>query len=528
MKSVLIVLTLLASGNALKILMYNPKSSKSHVGFVNNVGSALIDAGHEVVMYMPELDNTFGNASNHKKARIIERKCDFFDPEQASAINGLKVGAWTQDPSISTLIKSLSKLGSFFKTSCMHQLADEKVMQQLREERFDLGFSEFFDSCGFGIFQKIGLEKHILLYSSLFPSTHAASYGIPPTPSFVPELHANAAPPFTFKQRFMNQIGYFMGRFAIDKYFVERVAEAFAPNNVTGNVRDMLAKSSFFYVNTDELVDFPRPISHKVVQIAGMGVKKALEKRGKLEKKYQDVFDNSKKGVIYISFGSVASSMHMPDNLKQAFLQSFKEFPDVTFLWKYEDPDDPIVKNIPNLVVGSWLPQKEIFAQDKLLAFVSHGGMNSVVEATSSGIPIIGLPLFADQYRNTLMAQSKEVGIKLEKDAVTKDIIVNVFRKIIEDPSFKKNANTLAQMIANKPMGPDERIVKYAEFAARFDVHEALDMTGRHLNTIEFYNLDVLASMALLAVSALVILILLIKFALRLLIAKLFGKTKRD
>jgi hypothetical protein len=46
----------------------------------------------------------------------------------------------------------------------------------------------------------------------------------------------------------------------------------------------MMARSSFFYVNTDELVDFPRPVSHKVVQIAGMGVKKSLEKRGKLEK----------------------------------------------------------------------------------------------------------------------------------------------------------------------------------------------------------------------------------------------------
>jgi hypothetical protein len=46
----------------------------------------------------------------------------------------------------------------------------------------------------------------------------------------------------------------------------------------------MFAESSYFYVNTDELVDFPRPISHKVIQIGGMGVRKSLAKRGKLEK----------------------------------------------------------------------------------------------------------------------------------------------------------------------------------------------------------------------------------------------------
>ena len=46
----------------------------------------------------------------------------------------------------------------------------------------------------------------------------------------------------------------------------------------------MLAESSYFFVNTDELVDFTRPISHKVVHIAGMGVGKALKKEGQLEK----------------------------------------------------------------------------------------------------------------------------------------------------------------------------------------------------------------------------------------------------
>jgi hypothetical protein len=46
----------------------------------------------------------------------------------------------------------------------------------------------------------------------------------------------------------------------------------------------MFAESSYFYVNTDELVDFPRPISHKVIQIGGMGIQKSLAKRGKMER----------------------------------------------------------------------------------------------------------------------------------------------------------------------------------------------------------------------------------------------------
>jgi uncharacterized membrane protein YfhO len=45
-------------------------------------------------------------------------------------------------------------------------------------------------------------------------------------------------------------------------------------------------------------------------------------------------------------------------------------------------------------------------------------------------------------------------------------------------------------MIAEKPMKPDERVLKYAEFAAKFNVAEQLDIPGRTLNIIQFYNLD--------------------------------------
>jgi hypothetical protein len=57
--------------------------------------------------------------------------------------------------------------------------------------------------------------------------------------------------------------------------------------------------------------------------------------------------------------------------------------------------------------------------------------------------------------------------------------------------SYKKNARELSQLIKNKPHTPEETFVKYSEFAARFDLHSKLDMNGRHLSFIKFYNIDV-------------------------------------
>lgn len=45
-------------------------------------------------------------------------------------------------------------------------------------------------------------------------------------------------------------------------------------------------------------------------------------------------------------------------------------------------------------------------------------------------------------------------------------------------------------MIAKKPLSADERILKYAVFAAEFDVHENLYIYGRRLN-FQYYSVDV-------------------------------------
>jgi hypothetical protein len=47
-------------------------------------------------------------------------------------------------------------------------------------------------------------------------------------------------------------------------------------------------------------------------------------------------------------------------------------------------------------------------------------------------------------------------------------------------------------MIASKPQSSEERIIKYAEFAARFGNDNNLDIEGRHMNYFKFYCLDII------------------------------------
>ena len=61
-----------------------------------------------------------------------------------------------------------------------------------------------------------------------------------------------------------------------------------------------------------------------------------------------------------VSFGTVALSHNMPREIKEIFLETFKKFPDVTFLWKYEKDEHKIAEGIPNVVTEKWVPQNDL------------------------------------------------------------------------------------------------------------------------------------------------------------------------
>ena len=73
--------------------------------------------------------------------------------------------------------------------------------------------------------------------------------------------------------------------------------------------------------------------------------------------------NSSKKGVVLVSFGSVAQSNLMPQEMKKKFLEAFAEFPDVTFLWKYEKDEDNVAAGYENVITGKWLPQTDLLGE---------------------------------------------------------------------------------------------------------------------------------------------------------------------
>lgn len=68
-------------------------------------------------------------------------------------------------------------------------------------------------------------------------------------------------------------------------------------------------------------------------------------------------------GVVLVSFGSVAKSSSMPEGMKQSFLTIFSKFPEITFLWKYENETEDVAAGYMNVVTEKWVPQTDLLGR---------------------------------------------------------------------------------------------------------------------------------------------------------------------
>uniref|UniRef100_A0A0N5B5G8 glucuronosyltransferase n=1 Tax=Strongyloides papillosus TaxID=174720 RepID=A0A0N5B5G8_STREA len=472
-----------------KILVVNPKIGYSHVNFFSQVADILTEAGHNVTVLAINLDPTIKHPGAHK-AKVItyqatkEVKDHFVDMLDNRFL-------WTLSNGDAEQFKlSLKFFDGIYKQS-LRVFNDEELSEKITKEKFDLGITEVLNFYVLGMFKVWGVKSYVTGFSTALGDNLYEIFGLPFPASFMPTLISPFSDKMTYTQRFQNWFLHYFSKTLF--YFLKETMTLQGEFDKKYGVGfydsdSIIGDSSFLILNSNPFLDFPGPKTPKMVEVSGIGIKDPKP----LNEYWNKIFSLRNKTVI-VSFGSVAKSIHMPDDIKNGLLETMRKLKDITFIWKYEEPEDGTGKDIKNLVLSKWIPQNDLLNDERLSLFVTHGGMGSITELSFRGVPAIVIPVVGDQYRNAKLVERQSFGMIMDKlDLKNPDILMKNIETILNDETYKKNAKMVSKRLNKRPIGPKRLLIEHIEFAAEFGRLDMLDLASRNMGVIEYYNLDII------------------------------------
>ncbi|GMS80570.1 hypothetical protein PENTCL1PPCAC_2745, partial [Pristionchus entomophagus] len=485
----------------LKFLAYSPMFGSSHTVLMGASADALIDKGHEVVLFAPLFTPSNGSHGT-KRARIIEyptcaaakmrentlKKDGGLIADFWRSPNGSSMGVWdSQRPFYDVLINQMNEL-----------LDDSDLIERLRADKFDAAFCEVVDFGAMVLMHVLGISRYALAYAGPTYEWGFEVTGAPAITSYVPGILTSFGEKMTFMERLEN-----MRTLRYATKYMESIYELFdravAPRFPEyPGTKSMLSASSLFFLNTDPLFDFPRVTVHKVIEIGGISVDC---KPQSLEDRFSLIL-NLRPHSVFICFGSVTTSVMMPDEWKATIVETARRMPDTTFIWKYERPSDFESLDRPsNLICVEWAPQADLIHHSRMSLFITHAGMGSVNEALRAGIRMIAIPVKGDQFRNARLLERTGATLIYNKfDLANTSQFEKVVKEALHSEDLQKAASRNAHMLQNRPFTMKEIFARNMEFMGRFGPLTMLDHHGRKLNALQYYNMDLFIYPALMLI----------------------------
>jgi MGT family glycosyltransferase len=112
-----------------------------------------------------------------------------------------------------------------------------------------------------------------------------------------------------------------------------------------------------------------------------------------------------------------------------------------------------------NVHIERYVPQSLLFPICDLV--VTHGGSGTVLTALDHGLPMVILPISADQPDNAQRCEQLGVAKVIASNERTPDAVRSAVREVLGDPRYRKHADRLRQEMERQP-GP-EQVVGWLE-----------------------------------------------------------------
>jgi UDP:flavonoid glycosyltransferase YjiC (YdhE family) len=166
--------------------------------------------------------------------------------------------------------------------------------------------------------------------------------------------------------------------------------------------------------------------------------------------------------LVYVTFGSVAGQFPQALPVYGVALEAVAGLPARVLLTVGNDLDLDALPAAPdNVRVERWVPQQDVLAH--AAAAVVHGGSGSTLGAIAAGVPLVVVPLFADQPENARRVAEVGAGIAVEPNRdepkATVAPLRDAIQSVLAGTAYRERAQALAAELGAEPPVDDATLL---------------------------------------------------------------------
>ena len=148
---------------------------------------------------------------------------------------------------------------------------------------------------------------------------------------------------------------------------------------------------------------------------------------------------------VYVTLGTeVNNEPDLYPRVMQTIIAGLRELPINLIVTLGRDKDPADFGAQPNNVhIERYIPQSLLLPHCDL--FVMHGGSNSLLAAFDVGLPLVIVPLIADQFFNAHIIAKQNLGRVVQLDALTPETIRAAVNDVLQNPTYRQNIARVKQ-----------------------------------------------------------------------------------
>nr|XP_010967698.1 UDP-glucuronosyltransferase 2A3 isoform X3 [Camelus bactrianus] len=450
----------------------------------------LTERGHEVTVLVPPQNFIIDS----KKPSKLNFEVIPMSQDTETAINTLNAFldlSVNIMPSLSAW-QSAKKLQDFlfqvtgdYKLLCESVVYNQSLMKKLRESNYNVMIIDPMIPCGELIAEL--LEVPFMYTLRLFMGSTMEKYcgKLPAPPSYVPVAMAGLTDRMTFPERIKNVMLSIVFDFWLqhhdirfwDQFYSEALGR---PTTLC----ETMGKAEIWLIRTYWDFEFPRPYLPNFEFVGGLHCKPAKPLPKEMEEFVQS---SGEDGIVIFSLGSMVKNL--TEEKANLIASALAQIPQKV-LWRYKGKEPATLG--ANTRLYDWIPQNDLLGHPKARAFITHGGTNGIYEAIYHGVPMVGVPMFADQPDNIAHMKAKGAAVEVNINTMTSADLLSALTTVINEPSYKENAMRLSRIHHDQPVKPLDRAVFWIEFVMRHKGAKHLRPAAHNLTWYQYHSLDVI------------------------------------